>query len=264
MALPLNSGVRRATMTKIYAFGKRGEDFEHLVNSFSKKEFDSPRRSTIPLLDYWRAFDGRLQDFSEVIGDRRYAKAEFHFEHRVAVQAGRGKASHTDLMIVGSGVACAIEAKFTEPPYEDVKTWLGNPPKPNKEHVLGGWLSLIQSGTGRSLHLEEVFDIPYQLIHRTASVFSVSASSRHVLYQIFDPSKEDYYLQQLRMLHDLVYECTDITFAVLVCSFEPGESYCELTSAWDGGAREMSDKVTEALTHGPLNRYQTKRYVVVA
>jgi hypothetical protein len=35
--------------------------------------------------------------------------------------------------------------------------------------VLGGWVELIRTGTATKLDIEQLLDLPYQLIHRAAA-----------------------------------------------------------------------------------------------
>ena len=103
-------------------------------------------------------------------------------------------------MIVASSAVVAIEAKFTEPRTETVGAWLGDPPEANRSEVLEGWLHLIRNASGTSLRAAHVMDLPYQLIHRTASVCSVSGPVRAVVYQVFGEALLDYYVNNLSEL----------------------------------------------------------------
>ena len=114
---------------------------------------------------------------------------DLHFEHEVAVQRGRGKSSFTDLTILADDVAVAIEAKFTEPRNESVATWLGGAPTTNRVDVLEGWLCAIEAAAEASIQHDAVRDLPYQLIHRTASVCCVGRRKRLVVYQVFGDSR---------------------------------------------------------------------------
>src|SRR5207247_11173459 len=100
----------------------------------------SPKRSTVPLLDYWREPDLHLRDLWALLGLPRSDHTEMHFEYEVPVQRGRGKSSYTDLMVLSEEVAVAIEAKFTEPRYESVDKWLGPTPTANRREGSEGWL----------------------------------------------------------------------------------------------------------------------------
>ncbi len=93
-------------------------------------------------------------------------------------------------MVLADGVAIAKEAKYTEGKDKTVAEWLGNPPPPNKQLVLEGWLELINVATGRCLTADHVQDCGIQLIHRTASACSPDADCRAVVYHLFDPSAD--------------------------------------------------------------------------
>ena len=105
---------------------RRITGIEALLDTYGAKEFDSPTRSTIPLLEYWRNPAPRLQELSEALGFSLPSRVQLNFEYTVSPPRGRGKASHTDLMIVSPEIAIAIEAKWTESRYEKVRDWLGN------------------------------------------------------------------------------------------------------------------------------------------
>src|SRR5262249_54659370 len=145
----------------------------------------SPRRSTVPLLDYWRQPLLRLEHLSDALKAERLDGSTLCFEYAVSVRGGVGKASYTDLMILAQSSAVAIEAKFKEPPYETVEKWLRQPEEPNRRKVLDGWLELIRSTARVRLDSAVISALPYQLIHRLASVCSVDRPTRYLIYQIF-------------------------------------------------------------------------------
>src|SRR5262245_21838396 len=80
-----------------------------------------------------------------------------------------------------------------EPRYESVATWLGEAPTTNRANVLEGWLCAIEAAAEASIQRDAVRDIPYQLIHRTASVCCVGRPKRLVVYQVFGVPPADYY-----------------------------------------------------------------------
>lgn len=135
--------------------------FKELVASYSDSEFDSPRRSTVLLLDYWRSFDDAVKRTEEFICADFSNQIRLHFEYSVPVQAGKGKPSITDLMLLGDSAAFALEGKYKENPYPTVSKWLIDSAEQNRREVLGGWLSLIQSETGVSLTIDEISSLPY-------------------------------------------------------------------------------------------------------
>ena len=83
---------------------------EELLQRLGADAVASPKRSTVPLVDYWRVPEQRLRDLWEQFGVPGPNHAKMHFEHAVPVQRGRGKSSYTDLMILAEDIAVAIEA----------------------------------------------------------------------------------------------------------------------------------------------------------
>lgn len=206
---------------------------EELVASYPASEFDSPCRSTVPLLDYWRSPKCAVQRFEKLVSVKFADQIQLLFEYRVPVQAGRGKASFTDLMIVDSSIAVGIEAKYMESRYQIVSQWIKKgSDEQNRKKVLGGWLSLIQSVTNVSLTFDDICSLPYQLIHRIASVCHVSATSRYVVYQLFDPAKQDYYSEYLHTMAGFFRESSTLSLLLMLCPLEPLEDYQVLLRRW--------------------------------
>lgn len=175
-----------------------------------------------------------------------------HFEYEVPVQRGRGKSSFTDLMIFTDDVAVAIEAKFTEPRYESVATWLGGTPTTNRLDVLEGWLCAIEAAAETSIPRDAVMDLPYQLIHRTASFCCVDRRKRLVVYQVFGDSPPDYYAGDLRRFAAAIAAPDRMAFVVLGCACQSTDKYARLESRWDAGERDLGNDVSEALLAGAL------------
>jgi hypothetical protein len=232
--------------------GREVHSFGELVNGLGSDAVASPRRSTVPLVDYWRVPEQRLRDLWEQLCVPQPGDTEMHFEHEVPVQRGRGKTSFTDLMIFADDVAVAIEAKFTEPRYESVATWLGGTPTTNRVDVLEGWLCAIETAAGTSISRDAVREIPYQLIHRTASVCCVGRRERLVVYQVFGDSAADYYAEDLGRLAAAIGAPDRIAFVVLGCSCRSTDTYARLEGRWDSGERDLGDDVREAMLAGPL------------
>jgi hypothetical protein len=226
--------------------------FEELVKQLGPDAFASPKRSTVPLLDYWRVPDPRLRDMAARLGVRWSEHFELHFEYEVAVQRGRGKSSYTDLMILGEDVAVAIEAKFTEPRYESVGTWLAAAQTTNRADVLEGWISAIEAATESAVDRQVVAELPYQLIHRTASVCCVSRRKRVVVYQVFGGSPGPYYVEDLGRLASKMAAGDRVSFFVVGSAFHPTTAYAELVARWDAGERGIGTDVRNALIAGPL------------
>lgn len=235
--------------------GREVDGFETLVKELGPDTFASPKRSTIPLLDYWRDPEPRLCDLWEGLGLRLPEHADLHFEHEVPTQAGRGKSSYTDLMILAGDVAVAIEAKFTEPRYDSVGSWLGTAPTTNRRDVLEGWLRAIEAVTQTSLPRDAVSSLPYQLIHRTASVCCAGRPKRFVVYQVFGDVPGTYYAEDLERLASAIAAQDRVIFLVLGCAFRSTEAYAKLEARWDAGERNMAADVRDALLAGPLLKF---------
>jgi hypothetical protein len=155
-------------------------------------------------------------------------------------------------MIVGEGVAVAIEAKFTEPRYDSVAAWLGGEPSTNRVDVLDGWLGAIEAVVQASIPRGAVMDLPYQLIHRTASVCCVERPRRLVVYQVFGDSPADYYGKDLERLATTLAAPDLLEFVVLGCAYRPTEAFTRLVKRWDDGERALGEAVREALLAGPM------------
>jgi hypothetical protein len=104
----------RRNMIELKANSRAARSFAELVEQLGLDAVASPKRSTVPLLDYWRQPAPRLRVLEAHLGLAWSEQTELHFEYEVPVQQGRGKSSYTDLMILGDDVAVAIEAKFTD------------------------------------------------------------------------------------------------------------------------------------------------------
>jgi hypothetical protein len=160
-------------------------DFQTLVFQFPQADFQNLTRSTIPLLCYWRNTEEVLSHLLKVVfGKKGAPSGDLCFEYPVK-SAGRNMPSFTDVMYVTEDLALGIEGKSTEPMYETVEQWLQAGQKPeNRRRVLQHWLSLIRRRTGMVME-EEILGCVYQMVHRTASVCSLSRKECAVAYQVF-------------------------------------------------------------------------------
>ena len=227
-------------------------DFDQLVKLLPPTAVATPLRSTVALVDFWRTPESRLTQLSGAIGVALSPPIDLGFEYPIRVQRGRSKPSFTDLMIVANSAVVVIEAKFTEPPSETVGAWLGDPPHANRSEVLEGWLDLIRSVSGVSLRAAHVMDLPYQLIHRTASVCSVSGPLRAVVYQVFGEALLAYYVTNLSELGRRLGRTDAIGFHVLGCPLNSLPTHENLVKRWKQRDRHVGEAVRDALLAGPL------------
>ena len=102
-----------------WAFSGNGlAGYGDLFDCYSDSEFDSPTRSTIVLLEYWRTPESRMRELTAALGLLVPPVTKLSFEHKVHPPQGRGKSSCTDLMVISPEIVIAIEAKWTEPRYQ--------------------------------------------------------------------------------------------------------------------------------------------------
>ena len=225
-------------------------DYLGLIERYPESEFDSPYRSTVPLLCFWSNMQDQLDGFTRLLGLRLMSQAVACFEFEVDVQKGKGRPSQTDLMITFDNHAIAIEAKYTEPPYETVGSWMGN--SSNRTQVLEGWLDLICSAVDRNeINTQGVVDLPYQLIHRCASVCYPKADSRALVYQCFDLDEKQalYYQSQLKSLNALLNKPDELEFFLANIPLIKSQAYAELQNRWNSGERIMHVDVIRGLKH---------------
>ena len=227
-------------------------DFQALLARVPDATLNSPRRSVVPLLDFWRDPAASLPRFARIIGIDLSAATDLNFEHAVPVQKGQGKASYTDLMILTPDAAVAVEAKYTEPEYENVRTWLRDRAPVNRLDVLDGWLGLINRLAAAPVKREDVLDLPYQLIHRTASACHPDRATRALVYLIFGENPAAHYSQHLETLRRLIAAPHALSMMVLACPTQGLPRFEDLTAMWDAGQRELAQSVRSALAEGPL------------
>jgi hypothetical protein len=228
---------------------------------YGDREFESPTRSTIPMLTL-------LKDapdlFSEIVSQLRFpATYDLFLEYTVGPFGGRGKASHTDVMLTaGKDYSLAIEAKWTEPMYEDVKDWpkKGATKTPNQKAVLKGWLDVLAKRLNCSLDVSSFDGIVYQMIHRAASAAFTSDSPR-LAYFLFKPSPDsgsampDAILGKLEDLWTLLGKPEKFPFYVVEIETTPTEDYTPLRSLAKGEGATAEAVVAALRDSNPLFKF---------
>jgi 3-oxoacyl-[acyl-carrier protein] reductase len=215
-------------------------NFAELVSKYSEGEFASPYRSTIPLLslvkDQCALLRKILTEFD--VPDR----ASLHFEFKVDPIRGRGKPSHTDLMVRSEQRALAIEAKWTERPYDTVAVWIRKGATPthrrdatpvgheaarnNRREVLAGWIDQLQRFAARELDPQDFTGVTYQMIHRAASA-CYDASNPQLTYLHFVDAHDrkrdsiDYCRRQLQHLHALLGHSSQFPISLVTIVLTP-------------------------------------------
>jgi hypothetical protein len=155
-------------------------------------------------------------------------------------------------MLIAPSVALAIEAKFTEPEYESVEHWLKQGDATNREAVFEGWAELIDHAVGSRCDRHALHAIPYQLVHRTASVCQLAAPLRYVVYHVFGDSVPTYYGDALRRLRAIVGPTPRLALAVAHSTVAPSAAHRALAARWTNGERTLQADVRNALRSNPL------------
>lgn len=243
--------------------GRRLEGYIELLDCYGKKEFASPKRSTVPLLLYWHTADHRAKEFSRALDFKLNDPVFLDFEHEVPVQRGKGKASCTDLRLSSDGTSVVIEAKSSEPRYKDVGTWLSDSQSNNRIAVLNGWLGLLGNCATKNIKIDDVVDLPYPLVHRAASACHSDAESRWLVYQLFDvsPDKRKMYLADLSKLATLMGGDTRLRIRLVDCSVQRSDRQIELERMWDSGKRDIHEYVLAGLKAADLLDIQVAEIV---
>lgn len=158
------------------------------VALYGGKEFESPTRSTIPLLSLLMHAPAL---FKEIVRQLDFpGEYDVFLEYTVCPPKGRGKASHTDMMLKSGSNALALEAKWTEPMYDTVGKWLNaGKSTANRVAVLEGWLGLLQPHAMKPLCTGDFNAAIYQMVHRAAS--AATADAPRMAYFLFKPSPDD-------------------------------------------------------------------------
>ena len=246
--------------------GKPVHSFNKLLELYKPNEFSSPMRSTVPLLAYWRLPEYRIQELTNELGFTVGDSISLDFEHEVPVARGRGKPSCTDLKLKSSDIAMCIEAKFQEPRYEDVTSWLG-PGSFNRREVLQGWLGLLNGYSKRNIGVNDILNLPYQLIHRAASAYSEHGiKNRWLIYQLFnlDSKKTSMYLKDLRELATLLGRNSDLQICLIESCISPTPNWTKLKRRWENGERNLSKEVLNGLGVGNLLEAQLENVIIIS
>jgi len=188
-------------------------EYDIVLDMFSCTKINSNRTSSIPLVQFWKDTDAKLNKLlSEVDRNIEFVKdVSVCFEYPTKPQQGKGKASMTDLMILCGSYKIAIEAKFTEYTKsrhaQKIMSWLKSGDNlENRELVLDYWKNQIKNFS-YGLFNENMDDIDYQFFHRTASACH-NIKNACVVYQVFydDKTKKyvDDYIEELKRYVKLI------------------------------------------------------------
>ena len=231
------------------------DSIESLAARYPRREFQSPNRSTVPSLAFWSTPETRIRQICNCLHLTVPSACTLDFEFKVKPIKGRGKASHTDVMITWDDAVIGIEAKYTEPNYQIINKWIqSGKNEANRNDVLDGWCEIISRVTKKKIGAITQSDITYQMVHRLASVCSMQESRRYLVYQLFDPSPDDmkYYLTELQKVHDFFHIDGTVPLYIMETSIKAKAPYDKLVKKWGKGCRACQQEVISGLKNRTL------------
>lgn len=226
---------------------KKVNSKQDLLRSYSKDEFSSPFRSTIPLIELY--FENR-EVLQQIIPN--YNDFETIFEKKTKIKESK-RASFSDLCLKNDSTFYCIEAKSTEPKYETVGKFL----KKDERHktVLNGWLELINKRCNTNLSINDVDNITYQMIHRFASACDVPKDKKaELLYFCFDinENKKNYYYSELLKIINLTKG--KVPIKLVLFKINTSSFFSELEERWTiNKQRKLSSAIKEAMNKKVMN-----------
>lgn len=227
---------------------------------YGSREFESARRSTVPML---ALLMHDLNLFNEIV--KRLGipnEYDLYLEYTVGPFGGRGKPSHTDVMLKAGRDALAVEGKWTEPMYQTIKDWpkKGKEKTANQKAVLNGWLNRLGEQLDTTFDVADFDEAIYQMVHRAASAASAGERPR-LAYFTFKPSPD----KQAATPNDIFNKLTDLwnrlgkpaTFPFFLVEIEtrPLETYEPLREMPKGEEATAEAVCAALLDSKPLFRF---------
>jgi hypothetical protein len=259
-------------MSRIYYNKTPIVDADSLLSNFKGKALRSPMRSTVPLLDMALHAESHL---TSVIGKcGAEPESELRFEYEASSGSGSARPSQTDLMVLGNSRAVAIEAKWTESPYESVARRLLRRTKLRKKDLsmealakdrkhqdteVRAWLAILQPLACESLTTAVMADVVYQMIHRAASAIATGLSPS-LLYLHFDDTETEpgassgIYKEDLARLYERLGRPPGFRFYVATQPIERTAVFRTIEGL-DRTLSSTSSAVCDAIKAGPLFIY---------
>ncbi|QDU05935.1 hypothetical protein V6x_56790 [Gimesia chilikensis] len=237
-----------------FHFGKpqKSESIQNVIGRYKGSEFHSFTRSTIPMLSLL----AHNQDlFNSLINEIEFpCSYHTYLEYTVSPRLGRGKASHTDVMLIDGDSSLAIEAKWTEEMYPTVSNWIKQGKnEQNRIDVLNGWLTCFEQHLGESFDPDDFLTSIYQMIHRAASAVEAGKKTS-VAYFLFKMKSltrgatTDEITEKLKELWDLLGKPNSLNFYVAEIEIEPTDLYESLqVDANSQCKEEISETIIDAL-----------------
>lgn len=170
-------------------------EYETIIDQFSGTSFNSFQTSSIPLVQFWKDTETRLNELLKEV-NLDLGETTLCFEYPTSPKKGKGKASMTDLMIITADAKVAIEAKFTEytpkGSIELIKKWKNEGDVENRKLVLQYWKNLIEPFSD-GMDDGTLLNVEYQFFHRTASACK-DVTQANVVYLVFYDEETKKYL----------------------------------------------------------------------
>ena len=237
-----------------------------VTSKYPRDEFQSPERSTVPSLAFWMDTAERVIDLSARLHVAIPDECTVEFEYQVVPPAGKGKQSHTDVMLWWESTCVGVEVKYTEPPYEAVSKWLRRGSnQSNRLKVLGGWCDLIGTVTGTPCSPASLEKETYQMVHRIASVCSRPERKKHVLYQVFNPKPEviAYYRQELSRLKQVLSIGSAIGLHIAAVPIQSLPIHRALVSEWKKTGESCATEVISGLVTRDLMSFGQMQFETI-
>ncbi len=191
--------------------------------------------------------------------------SDLHLEFTVEAPKGKGKASHTDLMVRSHTEALALEAKWKEPRYDTVEEWMMKGDNPtNRLRVLTGWLALIQKHATRELRSDDFSKAVYQMLHRAASAcYETERSHLAYLHFIVDPgdkgSNSEHYETDLVYLKSLLGNPRTFSFHLIEADLIPTAAFELIRNLRKASAETACEVITALEDDVPLFEFRDFR-----
>ena len=242
-------------------FDREKIGFDKVYDRYRKNEFDSPTRSTIPLLDLIKKGKETLQEIEHQLGVE--GEPSYHLEYRVCSPNGKNSISQTDLWIETESQILGIEAKWTEPRDVTVESWMKKGKNPdNKQTVLQGWIDILSRFSNHPLDIDGMKNQVYQMVHRAASACSCTANPILAYVQFVEgfQRKGDFHIDRdLSSLWSVLGKPEEFPFYYVEVLIERNPAFKQIEHL-EKRSVETGKKVKEALSgNEPLFTYKDKR-----
>ena len=215
------------------------ETIDEALSYYNTNDCSSSSRFVVPLLSWLKHEPEMVQ---RVLHDLKLpAENELHLDYIVAPPGGYGTPSQSDLMVIAGKSSLAMEVKWTEPRFETVGKWLAKGSKPkSRNHLLAGWIGLLQKHAARQLFPSDFSDAVYQMVHVAAAACATGSAPRMAYLVFKNPDEETDYIKEIKedMMHlrTVLQNPESFPFYLIEVSLSPAYAYNALVSLERGTA----------------------------